>query len=122
MADDARTEARRRITEALTAHRLVGAFCACGEVANPEGGRSHADHQVDELLFELFPDATWRTTWTNGNLTFPADRGRATNRQLVLTAPVEPVTEEVWTGPWVEVTDPDESNVPAGDASEEPSA
>jgi len=80
MADDARTEARRRIAEVLHDHRRIAAHCACGARAH-----LHRWHQADAVL-ELFPDAAW-----HGLLNVSTG---VRSRRLVLHGSSEPVTKE----------------------------
>jgi hypothetical protein len=96
MADDARTEARRRIAEVLHDHRRVAANCACGARAH-----LHRWHQANAVL-DLFPKADWYEIAVPGMVADP--QVWTYRRQLRLTGPVElhpehpdpvePVTEE----------------------------
>lgn len=92
MADDARTEAQRRLIEVLAQHpRLIvgdgsreGCLCGWVEILEVEN-HTHAQHQADAVL-ALFLNVDWRGS-LNGST-------GARARQLTLHGPVEPVTEE----------------------------
>jgi hypothetical protein len=83
VADDARTDARRRIAEALHAHD-----CGCASYS-PEPGTTDplAEREIYEsradAVLGLVPTVNWMPAF------FGDDR-----RGLVLYGPVEPVTEE----------------------------
>ena len=97
MADDARTEARLRLMQALVDHRLDGARCRCGSTAIRDG--DHTLHQADALL-ALFPEVEFQPLLCSGpdamaSYILPlAQHETGSHRQLILRGSVEPVVPE----------------------------
>ncbi len=102
MADDARTEARRRIAEALHAHDCgcPGYVPTSGET-DPLAEREIYEGRADAVL-DLFTDVVWAEDiqWPAGEYNPEADPRSAANpvprrsKRLTLRGSVEPVVPE----------------------------
>ena len=88
VADDARTEARRRLVEVLAAHRWVGASCACGERL-PVGIAEH----LAGVVLALFPTASWTNVTSMGAPT-RHERSLTLGAALEPVMPLDPTAEE----------------------------